>query len=64
MKAKLKLFIWFITVSIIPLLIMGGFSYYLIAQKIAKQNEENILNINKGNNNILFISVCFIWLFS
>ncbi len=53
MKAKIKLFIWFITVSIIPLLIMGGFSYYLIAQKIAKQNEENILNINKGIYNMV-----------
>lgn len=53
MKAKIKLFIWFIMVSIIPLLIMGGFSYYLIAQKIARQNEENILNINKGIYNMV-----------
>ena len=53
MKAKIKLFIWFITVSIIPLLFMGGFSYYLIAQKVAKQNEENLLNINKGIYNMV-----------
>ena len=53
MKAKIKLFIWFITVSIIPLLIMGGFSYYLIAQKIAKQNEESMHHINKGIYNMV-----------
>ena len=48
MKAKIKLFLWFITISIIPLLIMGGFSYYLISAKISRQYEENINNINKN----------------
>lgn len=32
---------------------MGGFSYYLISEKITKQNEENINNINKGIYNMV-----------
>jgi methyl-accepting chemotaxis protein len=40
-------------ISVIPLLIMGGFSYYLISEKISKQNEENINNINKGIYNMV-----------
>jgi HAMP domain-containing protein len=53
MKAKIKLFLWFITISIIPLLIMGGFSYYLISAKISRQYEENINNINMGIYNMV-----------
>ena len=53
MKAKIKLFLWFITISIIPLLIMGGFSYYLISAKISRQFEENINNINMGIYNMV-----------
>lgn len=53
MNTRMRLFIWFILISIIPLLIMGGFSYYLISEKIAKQNEENINNINKGIYNMV-----------
>ena len=53
MNTRMRLFIWFILISVIPLLIMGGFSYYLISEKIAKQNEENINNINKGIYNMV-----------
>jgi methyl-accepting chemotaxis protein len=53
MKAKIKLFLWFITISIIPLLILGGFSYYLISAKISRQYEENINNINMGIYNMV-----------
>lgn len=53
MNTRIRLFIWFILISVIPLLIMGGFSYYLISEKISKQNEENINNINKGIYNMV-----------
>lgn len=53
MNTRMRLFIWFILISIIPLLIMGGFSYYLISEKISKQNEENLNNINKGIYNMV-----------
>lgn len=53
MNTKMRLFIWFISISVIPLLIMGGFSYYLISEKIAKQNAENINHINKGIYNMV-----------
>lgn len=53
MNTRIRLFIWFLLISIIPLLIMGGFSYYLISEKISKQNEENINNINKGIYNMV-----------
>lgn len=53
MNTKMRLFIWFILISVIPLLIMGGFSYYLISEKISKQNEENINHINKGIYNMV-----------
>lgn len=53
MNTRMRLFIYFLLISIIPLLIMGGFSYYLISEKISKQNEENINNINKGIYNMV-----------
>jgi methyl-accepting chemotaxis protein len=53
MSIKSRLFTWFILVSVIPLLVIGGFSYYLIFEKISKQNEETITNINKGIYNMV-----------
>jgi sensor histidine kinase YesM len=50
---KSRLFIWFILVSVIPLIVIGGFSYYLIFEKIEKQNAETITNINKGIYNMV-----------
>lgn len=52
-SVKLRLFIWFIFISIIPLLAIGGFSYYLIFDKISTLNEENISHINKGIYNMV-----------
>lgn len=52
-SVKLRLFIWFIFISVIPLLIIGGFSYYLIFDKISTLNEENISHINKGIYNMV-----------
>ncbi|MFZ5966127.1 MAG: Cache 3/Cache 2 fusion domain-containing protein [Bacillota bacterium] len=55
MKSRIKsrLFIWFIVVSVIPLILIGGFSYYLIFNKISLQTEETITNINKGIYNMV-----------
>ncbi|MFT9497543.1 Cache 3/Cache 2 fusion domain-containing protein [Anaerosolibacter sp.] len=55
MKSRIKsrLFIWFIVVSVIPLVFIGGFSYYLIFNKISLQTEETITNINKGIYNMV-----------
>lgn len=50
---KVRLFIWFILISVIPLLIIGGFSYYLIFEKISRQNEESINHINRGIYNMV-----------
>lgn len=50
---KMRLFVWFIMVSVIPLLVIGGFSYYLISDKIRQQNEENINHINRGIYNMV-----------
>ncbi|MDU2063243.1 MAG: methyl-accepting chemotaxis protein [Sporomusaceae bacterium] len=50
---KSRLFIWFILAAVIPMIVIGGFSYYLISQKIAKQNEETITNINTGIYNMV-----------
>jgi HAMP domain-containing protein len=49
----MRLFVWFIMVSVIPLMVIGGFSYYLISEKIARQNEENINHINRGIYNMV-----------
>ena len=53
LNTRTRLFLWFIFISVIPLLIIGGFSYYLIFEKISKQNEENIKHINMGIYNMV-----------
>jgi len=53
LSIKSRLFIWFIFASVIPMIVFGGFSYYLISEKIAKQNEATITNINKGIYNMV-----------
>ena len=53
LNIKSRLFIWFIVVSVIPLMLIGGFSYYLIFEKISQQTEETITNINKGIYNMV-----------
>lgn len=61
---KSRLFIWFILASVIPMLVIGGISYYLIFNKITQLNEENITNINKGIYNMVDTQqkVLSIWL--
>lgn len=63
---KIRLFIWFILISVIPLLIIGGFSYYLIFEKISRQNEESINHINRGIYNMVDTQqkVLSVWLVS
>lgn len=63
---KVKLFIWIILVSVIPLMVIGGFSYYLISEKIARQNEESINHINRGIYNMVDTQqkVLSVWLVS
>lgn len=53
LSIKYRLFIWFIIISVIPLILMGGFSYYLIFNKISYQTEETITNINNGILNMV-----------
>lgn len=48
-----RLFFWFILISLIPMLVMSGLSYYLIYDKIQAQNEETLTNINKGIYNMV-----------
>ncbi|MCG8539665.1 MAG: methyl-accepting chemotaxis protein [Clostridia bacterium] len=61
---KTRLFIWFIIVSVIPLICIGGFSYYLIFNQISTQTEETITNINTGILNMVDTQqkVLFRWL--
>ncbi|MDR3589625.1 MAG: methyl-accepting chemotaxis protein [Negativicutes bacterium] len=64
MRIRTRLFIWFVLASVIPLIIIGSFSYYLISEKISRQNEETIANINKGIYNMVDIQqkVLSLWL--
>ncbi|GAB6109013.1 Cache 3/Cache 2 fusion domain-containing protein [Fusibacter bizertensis] len=48
-----RLFKWFIIVSVIPSILLGGFSYLLINQEIAKNTEDMINNINDGIYNMI-----------
>ena len=50
---RLRLFKWFIVVSVIPLLVIGGVSYYFISKEISKQTEEKITSINTGIKNMV-----------
>jgi len=53
LNIRIRLFIWFVIVSVIPIIVIGGFSYYLIFEKISRQNEETITNINRGIYNMV-----------
>jgi len=50
---RMRLFKWFIIVSVIPSILLGGFSYLLINQEISKNTEEMINNINDGIYNMI-----------
>jgi len=50
---RLRLFKWFIVVSVIPLLVIGGVSYYFISKEISKQTEEKITSVNTGIKNMV-----------
>ena len=64
MSIKKRLFIWFVIASVIPLILIGGFSYYLIVEKISRQNEETLANINTGIYNMVDIQqkVLSLWM--
>lgn len=53
LNIRVRLFIWFVIVSVIPIIVIGGFSYYLISEKISRQNEETLTNINRGIYNMV-----------
>lgn len=50
---KTRLFTWFLIVSVVPLLLIGGISYYFISSEISKQTEERITDINNGIKNMV-----------
>jgi len=50
---RIRLFTWFLFVSLVPMLVMSSFSYYLIYNKIRNQNEETLTNINRGIYNMV-----------
>lgn len=50
---KMRLFVWFIMVSLIPMLAIGGLSYFMARDKIEQLNEETLININKGIYNMV-----------
>jgi len=52
---RIRLFIWFLVVSVIPLAVMGGFSYYLILERISKHSEEALTNIGSDIYNMVDI---------
>lgn len=53
LNLKLRLFVWFILVSLVPMLVIGGLSYYMALDKIQKLNEQTLTNINKGIYNMV-----------
>ncbi len=53
LNIRSRLFLWFLFISVIPLILIGGFSYYLIVEKISTQNEETLTNVNKGILNMV-----------
>ncbi|MBF4695585.1 Cache 3/Cache 2 fusion domain-containing protein [Fusibacter ferrireducens] len=50
---RMRLFKWFVIVSVIPSILLGGFSYLLINQEIAKNTENMINNTNDGIYNMI-----------
>lgn len=50
---KTRLFTGFLLVAVIPLILIGGISYYSISNEISKQTEEKITNINTGIKNMV-----------
>jgi len=50
---KTRLFTCFLIVAVIPLLLIGGISYYFISNEISKQTEEKITSINTGIKNMV-----------
>lgn len=50
---KTRLFAWFLVVSVIPLLLIGGISYYFISSEISKQTEEKVTIVNNGIKNMV-----------
>ncbi|MDK2867903.1 MAG: hypothetical protein PWP51_2254 [Clostridiales bacterium] len=50
---RMRLFRWFIIVSVIPSILLGGFSYLMINQEISKNTEDMINNINDGIYNMI-----------
>ena len=61
---RTRLFACFIIISVIPILVIGGVSYYFISREISKQTEEKITNINTGIKNMVDTQqkVVSIWL--
>lgn len=50
---KTRLFTWFLVVSVIPLLLIGGISYYFISSEISRQTEEKVTSVNNGIKNMV-----------
>ncbi|MBV1758996.1 MAG: methyl-accepting chemotaxis protein [Dethiosulfatibacter sp.] len=50
---KYRLLKWFITVSVIPSILIGSFSYYIIVNEIKKDTEQLITSINEGIYNMI-----------
>lgn len=50
---RMRLLKWFIIVSVIPSIILGGFSYLLINQEISSNTEDMINNVNDGIYNMI-----------
>lgn len=50
---KTRLFTGFLIVAVIPLILIGGISYYSISNEISKQTEEKITSINTGIKNMV-----------
>lgn len=50
---RLRLFRWIIFVSIIPSILIGAFSYFMIFNEIQKDTERLITNINDGIYNMI-----------
>lgn len=50
---KTRLFTWFLIVSVVPLLLIGGISYYFISSEISRQTEERVTDVNNGIKNMV-----------
>ncbi|WP_408955362.1 Cache 3/Cache 2 fusion domain-containing protein [Natroniella sp. ANB-PHB2] len=48
-----KLLYWLLLVAVIPALIIGSFSYYLISQQISRSSKQTLTNTNDGIYNMV-----------